>query len=419
MQVKRFRAKIINYICIGVVLGACGGISVNVFAQGYEMNRTLSVGVSISLDSSSIKDIINVDGGKVTVTPPKNNNSNSVVKPNGEVDVDKVLDLMKEQEALAEQKKQEVPKVAGAGVGTDHRTGKADNPNADLHLRSNFLEMRQGMESLFNTRVTSTGGSGTLYTTNYFNSIREVYHPSYRGALIQDCDFDIKPYTAELKTLASKSFNDITGKEWYADKIPSAVYYNLVGGYSDGTFRGNQAVTRAEFANLMGNYENETYPVYAQVHPQFADKWYSKNVSILNTGAIGLSGLSEKWVNQGMTRGEIANLIAQKYFMGDYQRALAKVEAKEYNTNIFTDIKQVSETYIIGVSNREGGDAAIAKYNEMCKNASVVPSDIMAGLMVMKDKNLINGDDQGRSNWNKPVTRAEAIVIFNNLSQIH
>ena len=314
-----------------------------------------------------------------------------------------------------EEFKQYQDKLVQPTNGKDHREGRPFNKADKLYNKSNFLEMRQGMEALFDTTVNANGGSGKLYTVNWFGEVDSAVSPNYRGALIQSNEFDIAPYTAQLKELASKSFKDITGKEWYAAQIPSAVYYGLTGGYPDGTFKGNNSVSRAEFASMLANYEDEKYPA---IEPQFKNKWYSDSITVIDNGAITLYNLSESHVNKGMTRGEIAVVLSTIYFNDDYTRALEKVSTGNYNKNMFKDTKSTSDTIIVDISVEKGGDAAIARYNELCQ-ANKIPRDILAGIIVMNEKGIIKGDDLGNSNWNKPVTRAEAIVILNNLSQIH
>ncbi|MBS5316932.1 MAG: S-layer homology domain-containing protein [Clostridiales bacterium] len=413
MKIKRFRRYKLKYTYIGVLLiSVMSAVPVDASTTVYGDGPATAVTGGLSINSNK-NDGYNTGSFDESILGFGSSEEVKTESSNEKTD-NKTEEVFKQAE---EEFKQYQDKLVHPKKGKDHREGRPFNKADKLYNKSNFLEMRKGMEALFDTTVTSAGGSGKLYTLNNFGSIREFDDVPYRRALIQDNEFDMAPYTAQLKELASKSFKDITGKEWYAAQIPSAVYYGLTGGYPDGTFKGNNSVSRAEFASMLANYENEKYTL-GNSTPQFKNKWYSEAVGVLDKGSIKLYNLSESQINKGMTRGEIAVLISRAYFEGDFNKALDKINNGSYNKNMFKDTKSKSDTIIVDISVEKGGDAAIARYNELCK-ANKIPRDILAGVIVMNEKGIIKGDDLGNSNWNKPVTRAEAIVILNNLSQIH
>lgn len=412
MKIKRFRRYKLKYTYIGVLLiSVMSAVPVDASTTVYGDGPATAVTGRLSINSNK-NDGYNTGSFDESILGFDSSDEVKTESSNEKTD-NKTEEVFKQAE---EEFKQYQDKLVQPTNGKDHREGRPFNKADKLYNKSNFLEMRKGMEALFDTTVTSAGGSGKLYTVNWFGEVDSAVSPSYRGALIQSNEFDMAPYTAQLKELASKSFKDITGKEWYAAQIPSAVYYGLTGGYPDGTFKGNNSVSRAEFASMLANYENEKYPA---IEPQFKNKWYSDSIGAFDLGSIKLYGLSESHINKGMTRGEIAVVISRTYFEDDFNKSLDKVKSGSYNKNMFKDIKSASlDTSISIISNDKGGDAAIARYNELCK-ANKIPRDILAGVIVMNEKGIIKGDDLGNSNWNKPVTRAEAIVILNNLSQIH
>ncbi len=47
------------------------------------------------------------------------------------------------------------------------------------------------------------------------------------------------------------SFSDVTGDQWFAQYVAAAVELGLVRGYSDGTFRPNESISRAEAAAIV------------------------------------------------------------------------------------------------------------------------------------------------------------------------
>lgn len=409
MKIKRFRRYKLKYTYIGVLLiSVMSAVPVDASTTVYGDGPATAVTGGLSINSnkndgyntgSFDESLLGFDSSEEVKTESSSEKTDN-----------KTEEVFKQAE---EEFKQYQDKLVQPTNGKDHREGRPFNKADKLYNKSNFLEMRKGMEALFDTTVTSAGGSGKLYTVNWFGEVDSAVSPSYRGALIQSNEFDMAPYTAQLKELASKSFKDITGKEWYAAQIPSAVYYGLTGGYPDGTFKGNNSVSRAEFASMLANYENEKYQV---TESQFKNKWYSDSLGILDKGLIKLYNLSEQHVNKGMTRGEIASMLSRMYFNDDYTRALDSVANGSYTKGMFKDITNASSTYITDIEG--GGNKQIEKYNELCKS-NKIPTDILAGIIVMNENGIIKGDDLGNSNWNKPVTRAEAIVILNNLSQIH
>lgn len=411
MKIKRFRRYKLKYTYIGVLLiSVMSAVPVDASTTVYGDGPATAVTGGLSINSNK-NDGYNTGSFDESLLGFDSSEEGKTESSNEKTD-NKTEEVFKQAE---EEFKQYQDKLVQPTNGKDHREGRPFNKADKLYNKSNFLEMRKGMEALFDTTVTSAGGSGKLYSTNSFGQIGTYDNPNYRRAFIQSNEFDMAPYTAQLKELASKSFKDITGKEWYAAQIPSAVYYGLTGGYPDGTFKGNNSVSRAEFASMLANYENEKYPA---IEPQFKNKWYSDSITVLDNGAITLYNLSESHINKGMTRGEIATLLSTTYFNGEYTKALDKINNGSYNKNMFKDTKSKSDTIIVDISVEKGGDAAIAKYNELCKS-NKIPTDILAGIIVMNENGIIKGDDLGNSNWNKPVTRAEAIVILNNLSQIH
>lgn len=56
---------------------------------------------------------------------------------------------------------------------------------------------------------------------------------------------------------AAVSYNDVSSDAWYHDHIQQAVWEGLMSGYSDGSFRPEAPLTRAEFAQILYNKYGE------------------------------------------------------------------------------------------------------------------------------------------------------------------
>ena len=53
-------------------------------------------------------------------------------------------------------------------------------------------------------------------------------------------------------------FNDVSGEEWYGLAVDMLAHYDIFGGYADGSFRPNRPITRRELAALVSRFEHLT-----------------------------------------------------------------------------------------------------------------------------------------------------------------
>ena len=88
---------------------------------------------------------------------------------------------------------------------------------------------------------------------------------------------------------AATRFSDVGYNAWYYDAVASAVAYGWIGGYSDGTFRPNKAITRAEVVTIVNRMLNRSFDaaVAASRVTRFADvptsHWAYQNISEATT----------------------------------------------------------------------------------------------------------------------------------------
>ena len=64
---------------------------------------------------------------------------------------------------------------------------------------------------------------------------------------------------ANMVSGASASFKDVPTNAWYYDSIASAVAYGWIGGYSDGSFRPTKPITRAEVVTIVNRMLNRSF----------------------------------------------------------------------------------------------------------------------------------------------------------------
>ena len=63
---------------------------------------------------------------------------------------------------------------------------------------------------------------------------------------------------ANQTATVTNPFTDVTENAWYYEAVTSAVSYGWIAGYSDGTFRPNATITRAEAASIVNRMLNRT-----------------------------------------------------------------------------------------------------------------------------------------------------------------
>ena len=318
----------------------------------------------------------------------------------------------------------EIPQVA-SNAESDFRKGLPQQRETEVWQKNNFLDMRINLEKLTGTQVTSDKPYGILYTTygsdilggdwenrsttdiNYIWGVGNKYMEEWMkdGA-----------NRKELSKLASTTFKDIKGNEWFAPHIPTAVYFGVINGYPDGTFKGNAPVSRAEFAAMIGN-TNRSFIAkedvgFSHLLTAHKNQWYYTDMRNIYDGPMGIYGLSVNDMNSGMTRGEVAVVIANAFFPNDVE------DYNKVSKSSFKDIKSltkaVSPMHIAELNDK----GAREEYMKQLKTPNSCPKDVVASLNVLKAKGVMGGDENGNSNWTKTVTRGEAIALLERCAQL-
>lgn len=138
------------------------------------------------------------------------------------------------------------------------------------------------------------------------------------------------------------SFADVSSKEWYSSYIGYLEKYNVINGYNDGTFKPDASVTRAEFVSMAVRYYglfNEVKTVanttkYTDVDSSYwavKDISYAKSIGWLNGYADGtFKG------DNNITRAEVVTVVNRAT-----SRTADKeyINANLTKLNQFTDLK--------------------------------------------------------------------------------
>ena len=69
-----------------------------------------------------------------------------------------------------------------------------------------------------------------------------------------------------IMTSSTKTFSDVANGKWYSSYIRQAVQYGLISGYTDGTFRPEQYITRAETVTMINRMLGRNYETAAELH---------------------------------------------------------------------------------------------------------------------------------------------------------
>lgn len=119
-------------------------------------------------------------------------------------------------------------------------------------------------------------------------------------------------FIASGKTLSSEkasSFRDVPADSWYLPYVNTAVGLGAVSGYSDGTFRPNHSVTRAEALKIVLGIlsitpEGVGFKAYSDVE---TSAWYAPHAAWAKASGV-FDGATFR-PDAKATRAEIAELV--------------------------------------------------------------------------------------------------------------
>lgn len=116
-----------------------------------------------------------------------------------------------------------------------------------------------------------------------------------------------------IKAEGESSFKDVAAGDWFASYVAGAKAAGIVGGYEDGTFKPNAAVTRAEALKiLLAASKMDVSGAKASSFTDVkADAWYAMYVNYAADAKM-VSGYADGsfGVNKAITRGEIAKMAS-------------------------------------------------------------------------------------------------------------
>ena len=155
---------------------------------------------------------------------------------------------------------------------------------------------------------------------------------------------------AELPKNPTTSFKD-ANNAWYSDEINYAVANGFIKGYSDGTFKPNQAITRAEFAQMISVFVKNGYPGTGSFK-DVKGHWASDAISALY-GNKNIKGYSDGTFkpDQKLTRAEAVTILNSVF--GRNTKSTSFTNVSEAGLKRFSDVAKSHWAYyeILDASN--------------------------------------------------------------------
>ncbi len=167
------------------------------------------------------------------------------------------------------------------------------------------------------------------------------------------------------KISGKSNFNDVSKSEWYSDYIGYLSKYGIIKGYADNTFRPNDNVTRAEFVamtvrfnSLFNDVKKGSYTVkytdIASNYWAYSDVAYAKHAGWLNGYADG----SFKGDN-AITRAEVVTVVnratgrkADESYITKNVSVLNKfTDIRNNSMWYYTDVMEAANTHLANSSN--------------------------------------------------------------------
>ena len=160
---------------------------------------------------------------------------------------------------------------------------------------------------------------------------------------------------AELPKNPTTSFKD-ANNAWYSDEINYAVAKGFIKGYSDGTFKPNQAITRAEFAQMISTFVKNGYPGTGSFK-DVKGHWASDAISALY-GNKNIKGYSDGTFkpDQKLTRAEAVTILNSVFGRNTKSNSFANVS--EAGLRRFSDVSKSHWAYYEILDASNGHNAA-------------------------------------------------------------
>ncbi|MGE5473352.1 MAG: Ig-like domain-containing protein [Ignavibacteriales bacterium] len=192
-----------------------------------------------------------------------------------------------------------------------------------------------------------------------------------------------KSYTFEITLQDSQEFEDVPASHWAYKEITDMAAKGIIKGYSDGTFRPDNPVTRAEFAKIMVLSLNLPLTTSKSTFSDVSSSYWASNE--IETAKKYLTGYN---ASSGLKFKPEENAVREDV-------AVALVRAKGYN-NDFIDASDIYSQF---------------------SDANLISKELRKYVLIAKQRGLISGNPDGTFKPGATLTRAEAAKLLWQIAQ--
>ena len=239
-----------------------------------------------------------------------------------------------------------------------------DNTNTQYKLEINNI----------NTFVNRMSNAKLLDKTNYVT----IKVDNKQTDLIKSLNRFSKTINSNIVIPSIVKFKDVSDKFWAKSNIENFASMGIINGYTDGSFKPNDSITRAEFVKIVNNifgYKDAGYVTFTDVKKS---DWFYNDVAIaVKRGYINGKSATTFAPNDKITRQEVAKIL--------------------------TTIMKNSKTELDRLNSFSDG----YKTDDWAK--PYIEGAIQAG--------YLTGDNEGKLNPTNNMTRAEAVTILSRLKK--
>lgn len=187
-----------------------------------------------------------------------------------------------------------------------------------------------------------------------------------------DININLDKVFGNLENLISKvleKFKDVNSKDWFVDTVGKLVELGGINGYTDGTFKPNNTITKAEFTKIL--------------------------ISVLGHKDIPIG--EEHWASEYIAKAEEINLIDQ----GEFKKLDEEINRNEMAKIVSRALDYLGEKHI---EDRTEYKHQILDFNSIDKYQDYI--------LKAYTKGIIAGYPDGTFKGDKSLTRAEASAVI-------
>ena len=218
----------------------------------------------------------------------------------------------------------------------------------------------QGGLGFVNTYTENTYKTATLNKTDHFAFLKGYpdggFAPGRNMSRAEVTTMFARLLTEQMEANKSypASFSDVTSAHWAANYIGYMEQFGIVRGYSDGTFRPNAPITRAEFAAICCRFEKLTSATvtFSDVP---ASHWAAKSIAYAATRGW-VTGYADGTFKPGnnITRAEVA-AVTCRLLERSADKEYIRAHLKEL-PRVFSDLNEQHWAYWYAMEASNGHD---------------------------------------------------------------